>query len=573
MRDQAAEEGSRVLFLRPGSGAGNALFPGGVTIDRNIARLFVATVIACLQLAAIIYGTPPSIAGLAACGAYIGWSIAALFPPRCGSFLFRMPGWGGRLVELALCGAVIATGGPVLVAFLAAALALFMPADYLRYLSRRAGMKAVAIAALVSSALVIGTRIAPQMLQASGGPLDAMFAALAFALFASALAGGRRAGSGLSWDDELAHHVAFASKAPPERLLELVAEGCGGPVVMVYVPSPGEPPVCRVHVDGTLVAISLPDGAASELCGPASLTRPFLFDTGRARLLYADGQGRVGLRDGTPFANAWHGLFGVLRGAALPFVLGRVEGWIYIASGKDLAHRSYLELRNAAAEIEGLTLRFERFDAWRERTLAEARLLASRDMHDSILQTLAGLRMQLGSMIKLGETEASAGLAAQIRSLDSIVAAEQQNLRAVLQRSREDARAAIELFSYLHGRALSLGRQWNLRCTVQLPDARLPVSEETAIECEFLLREAISNAAQHGKAEAVHLALGLDDNTLLVTLATQGQPQRETSRKGRGDAGESRSLQQRVHKLGGTSYLQATSVGGVLSIQIPLERK
>jgi signal transduction histidine kinase len=551
------------------------LFPHGVTVDRNIVRLFMAAAITCLQLATMLYGGKLIAANVAACGAYVLWAIAGLFPPRYGSPIFGAPAWIGRLVELALCGVVIATGGPVLVAFLAAAVAMFMPGDYLRHITRWAAIKALLIAAFVCAALLIGHRIAPGMMQVPASPVDEAFAALVFSLFAAALGGGKASASMLQRDDELSHHVVFAGSAPAERLLELVAEGINGGAVLVFTPAPDRPITARFTSGETITTLDLDDGAVAQaLYAPVEESRPFLFDSHTARALCADHRRRVGVRDIPGFTRAWETLFAATRGIAMPIAIGRARGWLYMATGQDLSHRSYLELRRAFEDISAIILRFERFESWRDRTLAEARLLASRDMHDSVLQTLAGLRMQLSSMVKGTETGPSMALNEQMKSLDAIVAAEQQHLRAVLQRSHEDAETAAELFSYLEARALSLARQWNIRCIVATPEETLPVSEETAIECEFLLREAISNAAQHAAAEQIQMAIGLEDNTLLVTLKTEGLPPGSGRKRVKGRVPvESRSLRQRVEKLGGTAYLESVSGGGLLSIQIPLERK
>jgi len=553
-----------------------ALFPLGVTVDRNIVRLFMATAISCLQLATMLYGGKAAAFNLAASGAYVVWAIAGLFPPRFGSPIFGMPTVVGRIIELALCGAIIATGGPVLIAFLAAAVAMFMPGDYLRHITRWAAVKALLIAGFVCGALLIGHRLAPDIMRAAASPIDEAFAALVFSLFAAALGGGKSAASRLNWNDELSHHVTFAGKAPAERLLELTAEGMTGSAVMVFTTAPDRPISARFVSGEAIDPIEIEDEAlAAVLHAPIAESRPFLFDTRTGRALRDDHRQRVGVCGMAGFSRAWNSLFGPTRGAAIPIEMGRMRGWLYIATGQDLSHRSYLEVRRVFADISAMITRFERFDSWRERTLAEARLLASRDMHDSVLQTLAGLRMQLSSMVKGSEAGASEKLNAQMKSLDAIVASEQQHLREILQRSRDDAETAAELFSYLEARTLSLARQWNIRCTVQVPEETLPVSEETAIECEFLLREAISNAVQHAGAEHIAMVMGLADNTLLVTLRTEGVPPgRAAGRRWQGRIPiESRSLRQRVEKLGGTAYLEAVSGGGILSIQIPLERK
>ena len=564
------EEAPNVRRLQSG-----ALFPQCLTVDRNIIRLFMATAISCLNLATMLYGGQLVAASFAAAAAYVLWAIVSLFPPRYGSLLFRAPDWASRAIELALCGAIIATGGPVLIAFLAAAVAIFMPRDYLRHISRWAAFKALMIAGVVCGALLLGHRLAPDTMQSPASPIDEAFAALVFSLFAALFGAGNTAVRRLFREDELSHHVAFAAKAPAERLLELVAEGINGAAVFVFTPALDRPVSTRFAFGETIETDLIEDEAiVQRLYAPIDESRPFLFDSRADKALCSDHRGHVGMRAVPAFAAGWNSLFAPMRGAAIPITMGRVRGWLYIATGQDLSYRSYLELRRLADDIGDLTLRFERFQSWRERTLAEARLLASRDMHDSVLQTLAGLRMQLSSMVKGSEAGPSETLNGQMKSLDAIVAAEQRHLREILQRSRHDAETAAELFSYLEARAQSLTRQWNIRCTVRVPEEALPVSEETAIECEFMLREAISNAAQHASAEHVHIAMGLDENTLLVTLRTEGLPPGSGRNRAKGRMPvESRSLRQRVEKLGGTAYLENVSGGGLLSIQIPLERK
>ena len=549
------------------------LFAQGVVVDRNVVRLFMAATISSLQMVTILYGNTLTPANVSVSVAYIGWALWGLFAPGYGTPRFFIPPWIGQVVEIALCGAIIATGGPVLVTFLAAAVAIFMPSDYLRHISRRSAIKAFLIAAFVCAALMIAHRFIPNLAQARGNPMDEILAALIFSFFAAAL-GSESVKDAAPWNDELSHHVAFASRAPAERLLELIHEGVNGSALLVYRPASDRPINARFIDKETGEEIEIDPDALDILWNPLKENRPFLFNTATGQTLQSDHRDRVGMCRLPMFAQFWNRLFHSCTGAAMPIVMGRLRGWLYFAMDQDLSYRSFLELRRMSGEINGLILRFERFDSWRERTLAEARLLASRDMHDSVLQTLAGLRMQLSSMVKTSETGPSDSLNAQMKSLDAIVAAEQQHLRTILNRSREDAETAAELFSYLEARILSLTRQWHIRCTVRTPDEFLPVSEETAIECEFLLREAISNAAQHAHAEHIHAAIGLEDNMLLMTLKTEGyfSPSGHRRAKERLPA-ESRSLRQRVEKLGGAAYLETVSGGSLLSIQIPLERK
>jgi hypothetical protein len=182
----------------------------------------------------------------------------------------------------------------------------------------------------------------------------------------------------MTWNDELSHHVAFASKAPMERLLELIAERIGGTVAMVFTGGPDRPLVARVMHAGQDHVIELDEKSGQLLYAPRAETRPFLFDSKAGKSLFEDHRGRIGVLNTAAFAQAWNELFASARGTAIPVGMGRARGWLYIVSGQDLTHRSFLELRKVAADINGMIVRFERFESWRERTLAALNSLTRR---------------------------------------------------------------------------------------------------------------------------------------------------------------------------------------------------
>jgi signal transduction histidine kinase len=201
---------------------------------------------------------------------------------------------------------------------------------------------------------------------------------------------------------------------------------------------------------------------------------------------------------------------------------------------------------------------------WRRRILREARTLATRDMHDSVLQTLGGLRMRIAAL-------RHAAILADVSELDAIVAAEQSSLRTMLQQSENAPVGAVDLAEHFDRRLRALARQWDVACSFEPPPTVAMVSAETAFECEFLLREAVANAVKHAEARVLAAKLAFDQGWLIITLSSDGifaGPVVDGA-----IALVSRSLAQRVERLNGTAYTEPTSRGALLSIRIPMERK
>jgi len=201
---------------------------------------------------------------------------------------------------------------------------------------------------------------------------------------------------------------------------------------------------------------------------------------------------------------------------------------------------------------------------WRRRILREARAIAARDMHDSVLQTLGGLRMRIAAL-------GHAAVLADVSELDTIIAAEQRSLRTILQQNEGSPGDAVDLTEHFDRRLRSLARQWDVVCSFRRPAVPVLVSAETAFECEFLLREALANAVKHAGARMLTAGLALDQGLLIITLGSDGgfaKPVLDGA-----IALASRSLAQRVVRLNGTAYTEPTHRGVLLSIRIPMETK
>ena len=157
--------------------------------------------------------------------------------------------------------------------------------------------------------------------------------------------------------------------------------------------------------------------------------------------------------------------------------------------------------------------------------------------------------------------------------MQSIIAAEQACLRELLVDSEEQGSGKIDLAGHLAQRIELLSRQWTIRCNLDAGDDPIWVSSDVAIEVEFLVREAVSNAVQHARASNITVIVALRDNSLFITLRSNGNAADAPKAAVAGpiEAIASRSLSRRLETLRGRAYADPIESGALLSMRIPVE--
>jgi signal transduction histidine kinase len=256
---------------------------------------------------------------------------------------------------------------------------------------------------------------------------------------------------------------------------------------------------------------------------------------------------------------------------AMPIAANAMDGYVYLIGLPRVSEVLLGQVVSAGHAVSATLDRYQMFEAWRENAFANARLEISRDMHDSVLQTLAGLRMQVAVLMK--ETDMPvAKRQERLKGLESIISAEQACLRELINDSAQPVSERIDLASHLAQRAELLSRQWGIDCSVQAEPAVLPVSPDIALEVEFLVREAVSNAVQHAHASVVKVAAALRDEAVFVAIRSDGATVIDTSADGADVEGVlSHSLTKRVKALNGRAYTDPMERGVLLSLRIPLK--
>ena len=144
-------------------------------------------------------------------------------------------------------------------------------------------------------------------------------------------------------------------------------------------------------------------------------------------------------------------------------------------------------------------------------------------------------------------------------------------MRAVALRSKKLGRSTTRHRSAQRIELLS--RQWTIRCNLDVGADPIWVASDVAIEVEFLVREAVSNAVQHARANNITVIVALRGNSLFITLRSNGDPA-DAAKAGIAGTHEtiaSRSLSRRLETLRGRAYADPIESGALLSMRIPVE--
>lgn len=311
-------------------------------------------------------------------------------------------------------------------------------------------------------------------------------------------------------------------------------------------------------IDGALVIRHLPPQA---LAAPEG-TPVALFDRQRRRMLLADPQGRFTARRAI-FSATLAEHFGVAEGLAIPLRSSSGTG-LLILSGKPgisidhlgMAHGLGLEI--AAALDRQLLVRISR-----EAEVAQLRNTLARDLHDSVAQTLAGVRFRLEAL--RGQLRTGADTEAEIDEMKASLVSEHRNLRQMIERLRHTdlEPSTVLLETRMLGVAGELERNWRAEVEISITPEDLAVPVGLAYEIQQIAREAVANGVRHGAARRFDItvsrsAAGIDLDIRDDGTGFTGSPPPHP-----------RTLDERARANGGRLAVCENNAGAHLKINLP----
>ena len=238
-----------------------------------------------------------------------------------------------------------------------------------------------------------------------------------------------------------------------------------------------------------------------------------------------------------------------------------------------------VELGKVAARLVTATLEhFHLLARLREAVATEEQIRLARNLHDSVLQSLAGVAMQLHTARQLFDTEPLAANT-RLQEVQDALATEQRRLRKfivslrpspIIERALEGA-LAPNLADLCH----RVERQWGLEARFRgsIPDATAIASVQQDIF--RLVSEALVNAARHAQASLVTVDLAVHDGRVRIEVNDNGHGFPFTGKYDLAALNEMgvgpHSLKERVRELGGNLVLDSSPQGVRLVFTLPLE--
>ncbi|HSC26125.1 MAG TPA: sensor histidine kinase [Vicinamibacterales bacterium] len=233
-----------------------------------------------------------------------------------------------------------------------------------------------------------------------------------------------------------------------------------------------------------------------------------------------------------------------------------------------------LAARLAVSRLESL---YMLQDIRRAVALGERVKVAS-DLHDSLLQSLAGTALQLMAARRLLDRDRDKA-AAQLDEVQRQIEQGELEMRSFIRRLRPEAPIASEvspigLAERLRGLAERIERQWSVKVTTDLDPSADGHTGAIGDEVFRIAREGILNAARHADASAIALRLSVANGALTLEIADDGRGfpfqgrynLKSLERLNQGPW----SLKERIIGLHGTLELTSTGSGSRLLITLPL---
>lgn len=231
--------------------------------------------------------------------------------------------------------------------------------------------------------------------------------------------------------------------------------------------------------------------------------------------------------------------------------------------------------RIAGAVVAGRLDHYHAAQQLQRGAVAEERVRVARDLHDSVLQSLTGVALQLHTLPRLmvrdpGEAQKRLG------EVEQVIGAAQKELRWFIDELRPERSGRED--AILGERLTSLAQRFREQWGIDVENEVAPVVHllpiGTRYEIYAIVNEAVANAAKHAAAKRVSFKVDVDDNTVRIDVADDGKgfPWR-----GRHDLPSLVSsnigpvtLKERVSSLGGSMLIDSSERGAKLEIRMPL---
>ena len=201
----------------------------------------------------------------------------------------------------------------------------------------------------------------------------------------------------------------------------------------------------------------------------------------------------------------------------------------------------------------------------------EERRRIGRDLHDSVSQYLASLKLKLDL---LQPKLKSGGQARLVKEVEDCAHVAEDALREIRTVSHllyppmlDEMGLAHAVQWYVDGFAQRSG----IETTTELVDGVPRLPQQTELALYRVLQESLTNVHRHSGSKTAHVRIGVKDRSLVLEVSDEGQgmPRERTTEPAQWGVGL-RGMHERIRQLGGSLALDSTDAGTTVRASIPL---
>lgn len=293
---------------------------------------------------------------------------------------------------------------------------------------------------------------------------------------------------------------------------------------------------------------------------------PFLYDLRNNRALLRD-EGR-NLRAGSagdllqpPAATK----LALSEGLAVPIKAGSGEGELFLEDLPNLSSDHIDIGASISLDILRLIERHTLIIAIEEGAEARSRLTLARDLHDSVVQFLAGAAFRLEALRR--DLSAGRDVEPDVNLLKQLMLQEQGELRSFIAALRSAPQIGLDsLAQDLRKLSSSLAKQWDVFCDFSAETMDMMVPTRLQLDTQHLVREAVANAVRHAGAKSVQIRLRAEPEKLRLDFINDGARYPNSPLTGE----MPRSLSERVKLAGGVLELSRGMGVTRISVSLPI---
>jgi signal transduction histidine kinase len=331
-----------------------------------------------------------------------------------------------------------------------------------------------------------------------------------------------------------------------------------------------------VRASHTGVAWNYPDGREEVLVGAGGEWRRlgnatlvprtegdcFLFDLRRNRAL-------IDLHTGRPIFTTADSMVpaGPLREAIEgPGLAVRVESdlgrGLFMFWGVPDLHGDHLQLgERLSSEIAHLIGRRALLSALHEGVIARERLGLARDLHDGIVQFLAGSTYTIEAISQ--SSASGAAVVDALQELKQLMLLEQEDLRSSIGALRKDKVSFVESAAQAEALCERLSQHWRTNVSFATVEAGGSISTRVHMDLLQIIKEGVANAVRHASAQNIEVRLTQRDNSVELIVRNDGRPRPEL-------AHAPWSIQERARDANGTLSVGSKDGSTTVVIVLPI---